>query len=285
MRKKSKIFIRLIGGLGNQLFIYAFGFAKSKDSGSELIIDNISGFSKRDIYRAVFCLDVFRLGHTYLSNSFLRFLIGNRYFWFLARILNFGYYEKTANSFDKNAKNSNLSFYQGYWQSYKYFDKYRDKIKRNLILDEAPGEHAKIYSKRIKESKNPVALCLRFYDTFKEDSEIYNVQDYSYYKKAIELMESKHHDLTFFIFSMNIKKAKKELSSYLDRDIIFVDPLLDFKDAYIDLHLMSLCNHFIISNGTMYWWAAYLGEKLETLVICPKNGFQKDMVLPNWIKV
>ncbi len=285
MRKKSRIFIRLVGGLGNQLFIYAFGFAKAKDLGAELIIDNVSGFSKRDIYNAVFCLHVYELKQKYLSNLFLRYLIGNRYFWVLARALKFGYYERKAYTFNKNAKNSTLSFYQGYWQSYLYFDKHREGLRKGLLLNDIPGEHTKTYGNMIKESKNSVAVCLRFYDTFEKDSETYIVQDDQYYKKAIELLESKHHDLTFFIFSMNIKRAKKELSSYLDRDIIFVEPMLNLEEAYIDLHLMTMCNHFIISNGTMYWWAAYLGEKSESIVICPKNGFEKDMLLPKWLKI
>ena len=58
------------------------------------------------------------------------------------------------------------------------------------------------------------------------------------------------------------------------------------KDAYLDMHLMSLCKHFIISNSTMYWWAAYLGEKIDSITICPSNGlYNKDAMLPNWIKI
>ena len=57
-------------------------------------------------------------------------------------------------------------------------------------------------------------------------------------------------------------------------------------DANLDLHLMSLCKHFIISNSTLYWWAAYIGEQEDSYVISPKNGFiNKDTLLPNWVQI
>ena len=52
------IFIRLKGGLGNQMFIYAFGLAHSTRKRKKLIIDNISGFgSSGDKYKSVFALE------------------------------------------------------------------------------------------------------------------------------------------------------------------------------------------------------------------------------------
>ena len=282
---KRYTFIRLFGGLGNQLFIYAFGLAKSKNLKSTLIIDDISGFSKRDIYNAVFCLNEYNLNKKLLSQSLLRYFIGNRYFWFLARIFKSGYFEKNFENFDRSAKDSTLNFYQGYWQHYSYFNEYRDVLKKSLVLKDTSNVQIKRYSNRIKESDNSVALCLRFYDTFPGDNEIHNAQNSSYYSKAIELLESSHENLTFFIFSMNIKKAQKMLSDHLDKDIVFIEPLKGLEFAHIDLHLMTLCNHFIISNSTMYWWAAYLGEKPKSCIICPKDGFvNNDMLLPNWQK-
>ena len=54
---RDNIYIKMVGGLGNQLFIYAFGIATSIKYSKKLIIDNVSGFSKRDLYNAVSCLE------------------------------------------------------------------------------------------------------------------------------------------------------------------------------------------------------------------------------------
>ena len=57
-------------------------------------------------------------------------------------------------------------------------------------------------------------------------------------------------------------------------------------DAPLDMYLMSLCEHFIISNSSMYWWAAYLGETNSSLVITPSVGLTyKDSIPPHWIKI
>jgi hypothetical protein len=58
------------------------------------------------------------------------------------------------------------------------------------------------------------------------------------------------------------------------------------KGASLDLYLMSLCENFIISNGTFYWWAAYLGEKRGSVIIFPKKGFPNLDISPtHWHKL
>ena len=282
----NKICVRLFGGLGNQLFIYAFGLANAQRSGKQLVIDDVSGFSHRDIYHAEFCLSAFSITGAALSKSKYKYLVANRYFWFLAKKLGLSHTEVDESKYDARAVNVSSGFFEGYWQSYLYFHEYKALIKSNLRLQKTNHPQILTYKEKILRSKNSVAIGMRFYDTFPGDAAIYDVKGTSYYSAAIKLLESKEKNLTYFVFSINIAKAKKLLSQYADRDIIFVDPLEGLGNAQVDLYLMTLCSHFVISNSTMYWWAAYLGEVDKSVVICPETGFSnRDALPPEWLKI
>jgi len=71
---------------------------------------------------------------------------------------------------------------------------------------------------------------------------------------------------------------------------IFVDPSL-----YWDcdgIWLLSLCNHFIISNSTFSWWGAWLARYKNKIIISPSTWFGPevpdnpiDIWCDEWIKI
>ena len=282
----DKICVRLVGGLGNQLFIYSFGFARAKKHGKNLLIDNVSGFGSRDIYGAVFALDGLQIKEELITNKSYGWLIANKYFWWLSKKLGFSHTERDSLRYSKEIENIDLNFYQGYWQSYLYFHEYKSQIKHNLKLVDTENSKIFSYKNQILNSANSVAIGMRFYEAFSDDSAEYGVSGEDFYIQAIKLIESKETNLTYFVFSMNIDRAKKELSKIQNRNIIFIKPLLSKDAAKFDLYLMSLCNHYIISNSTMYWWSAYLGETENSMVVTPCNGLRNEnALLPHWIKL
>ena len=46
------------------------------------------------------------------------------------------------------------------------------------------------------------------------------------------------------------------------------------KDAYEDLYEMATFDHFIISNSSYSWWASYLGEKENSIIIAPEYWYK-----------
>lgn len=87
------------------------------------------------------------------------------------------------------------------------------------------------------------------------------------------------------IISDDIEWCKENIK--LD-NAIFVDDILPWQALW----LISLCKHFIISNSSFSWWGAFLGEKTDSVVLCPDIWFgpeievdTSDIYRNNWIKI
>jgi hypothetical protein len=72
-------------------------------------------------------------------------------------------------------------------------------------------------------------------------------------------------------------------------------PNIIFNEKYWDqdaLWLLSLCDHFIISNSTFSWWGAWLSRSDNKVIISPSTWFGPDVVedprdiwCDSWIKI
>ena len=161
----------------------------------------------------------------------------------------------------------------GYFQSYKYFDKHRDVILKEFTFKDHIISKCRL---KISEYINPVSIHIRRGDY---------VNHPGFWKITPEyLQESLHHfdddSYTFLIFSDDIEWCKQ----IFPEGVVFMEGNNQFED----LCLMSLCNHNIISNSSYSWWAAYLNQNKNKKVIAPSNWFipakpLTDLYPNNWI--
>lgn len=150
-----------------------------------------------------------------------------------------------------------------YLQNPKYFDKYRDEIKR--LFGEGIGydERVAIHVRRGDYVGNPF-----YVDLSKTD----------YYGSAMNDFGGEQ----LLCFSDDIKWCK-DYFKFVKR--------MDFSEDRIeeeDLKLMASCKGIIMSNSSFAWWAAYLGNENKK-VICPKmwflDGIQRVGFLKEWIAI
>ena len=116
------------------------------------------------------------------------------------------------------------------------------------------------------------------------------VQPLEYYEKALaEFDES----LPVVVFSDSIEWCKEQEFFQNDR-FMFSEPEDTHSDGalvpYLDMCLMSLCDHAIIANSSMSWWGAWLIQNPNKKVIAPSMWFgsdyadkdTKDLYCENW---
>lgn len=288
------IIVKLIGGLGNQLFQYALGRNLAIKNNCQLKLD-ISAFQEYKLRK--YSLNHFNIEETFATEDDKNEVMKKRHFYRLtSKIRNKkepefkNYYHEKHFHFDPEVLNIQGNAYlDGYWQSEKYFIDVSKRIKSELTLkEELDIENLKV-AQDIKESSS-VGVHIRRGD-FVNDSltkAIHGVCDLSYYHSAIENIISRIKEPVFFIFSDDHQWAKDSVK------IKYPCKHIDFNNAdknYADLYLMSLCDHNIVANSTFSWWGAWLNCNPQKTVISPSRWFKSeefntiDLYPQDWVKL
>lgn len=294
------IIIKVNGGLGNQMFQYAFGRGISLALGVEMKLD-ISWFNaiaEQDTIRH-YELNCFSTKIEIASTDEVKKIKG-RMLHLPRRVRNFlsklkllsqkSYFLEKYYHYDSSvALCPDKSYFEGYWQSYRYFDKYREIIREDFIYKDALSETNKKYKEYIV-SQNSVSLHIRRgdYVTNSNANGYHGVSSLDYYYSAMNYIAQRVEDAHFFIFSDDIEWVKENLNS--QEKMTFAENKANTK-AFEEIYLMSLCQHNIIANSTFSWWGAYLNVHNEKIVIAPKIWFKdteintNDLIPESWIRM
>lgn len=175
----------------------------------------------------------------------------------------------------------------GGWLSYRYFEEIRPILLEDFGFKHTLSTSAKHTLSAINSSSCPVAVHVRRGD-YVEDPRIlarHGICTADYYEQATGYVRKQYPDATFFVFSDDIPRVAKELSTLGDLHYVQGNTQEE------DLHLMSLCKHAIISNSTYGWWAAWLNRNPNKTVIAPQQWFGpelmkkhdiSDLLPPDW---
>ena len=290
------IAIKLMGGLGNQMFQYAFAYALAQNRGEEFWLD-ISHYSHDTLRR--YELDVFNILErllekeraqklVYAPESFLR-----KFFRKLAnapRPYAPTYYKEPHFHFDESVvTRQSKRYFEGYWQSEKYFFRYRNDLLEHFSLRNPVHAETLSYARAIEKS-TAVSLHVRRGDYVSDEKtkSFHGVCSLDYYEKAAEKILGLEPSAVFFVFSDDLAWAKKHLRFLPEK--AFVELPAEVPAAE-EMHLMALCRHNVIANSTFSWWGAWLNQNPKKVVIAPKNWFANETVKTSdiypegWIKL
>tara|TARA_B100000902_G_C27224139_1_gene871261 strand:+ start:248 stop:1120 length:873 start_codon:yes stop_codon:yes gene_type:complete len=159
--------------------------------------------------------------------------------------------------------------YSGYLQCYKYFHHYKKRLQEFFGPNQTDLDY--IYSKyKIFLKQKTCSLHVRRGKDFEEIARRWNPEFLlrkSYYDKAIDFMRDKVDIFLVFSDNMNYSKSLFTENNYHGIQFIFIR-----ERDFIDLWIISLCDHHITSNSTFSWWGAYLNKKDTKIIIAPKKS-------------
>ena len=139
-------------------------------------------------------------------------------------------------------------------------------------------ERDSFIEKQIQKNET-ISVHLRFGDyKIKNNSKIYFDLSKNYFEKSINYFLDKIENPKFIIFSDELNKAKsflQNINNFKELNIIFRIP---GNNSGLDMKLMSVCNHNIISNSTFSWWGAWLNTNKNKIIICPNNWYSLEYV-------
>jgi hypothetical protein len=270
-----KIVVRVKGGLGNQLFCYAAARQLAVTHGAELVIDNISGFSRDFEYRRRYELSGFSIESRMATPkerlepfSRLRRRVSKYLSENCSGLEGLYLVENDLEPDDRiltfNPRDG--CFIDGLWQNEKYFKGICDTIRRDLTFV-APTDSLNVDMQSAMLESNSVGVHVRWFEAL--GNSVVNNISVDYYNRAIDVIEKKVENPRFFLFSDDPRAAAEKLG-LTNRNIVVVDHNSGELAAHSDLWLMSNCKHMITANSTFSWWGAWLIYGDEKFVVYPK---------------
>lgn len=287
------ILVRIFGGLGNQLFQYAFARAVSLSTDQQVLLDVREAGSlekEKDSTPRAYCLDHFRPRLPVCRNveRFYPYLNGSpQLLAMVGKLSEFGclpykFYKET----DLKYKGSLLTlkgnwYLEGWFQDSRYFRQYRDVIAKE-ILPRKKIKISHVLAEHLR-TRQTVSVHIRRGD-FKKD---WNVLPVDYYYRAMECMAEKVPAPFWIVFSDEIEWVKTHMD--FGKHCYFIGDKEHLKDEE-EFMVMRSCRHHIIANSTYSWWGAWLGRNEDEIVIGPDKwfltGVYSENIMPEeWARI
>jgi hypothetical protein len=287
---------QLKGGLGNQMFQYAAGKSLALRTRTSLALDlSFLEQNKFNVTNRQFALGEFNIraqlggielrnGFNFNANKFVLKFRATFPSFFDTSVFNESRLSR-RNSFFDLKENTYLS---GYWQDSFYFRAIRNELMVDFQLKHESESFTRV-SAEIKNS-NSIGLHIRRgdYVTLKSASDFHGILPLEYYKNAVHKITQVVPHPNYFVFSDDVEWCEANLDFLPGFKMVSKYKGLSMQE---ELMAMSKCKHNIIANSSYSWWASWLNENPNKIVIAPQYWYTKtktqnvSLLEPNWILI
>jgi hypothetical protein len=140
----------------------------------------------------------------------------------------------------------------GYFQSERYFDNCKELVREAFTPTEPEDETL---------FRGTCGVHVRRTDYLKF-GDCYTLLGPDYYYQAAEKVPAEK----FVVFSDDLKWCHENL-----KDSRFL--ITDLAPDYVDFRMLMAMDHQIIANSSFSWWAAWMNDNPDKVVVAPKNWF------------
>ncbi len=293
------VIVRLMGGLGNQMFQYAAARRLALEQGVPLKLD-VSWFAGSR--ERAYALGGLNVEAAFATTAELDGIIGSssrgrraRALSTLKRHLLIGQgwtwiYEHRLSPYNRRVQRARGRVYlDGYWQSERYFVPVAETIRRDFTVIARPDGSGREIADRIATTES-VSVHVRRgdYVSDPQTSPARSVCTPDYYRRcalrAAEGLANPH----LFLFSDDPEWVEANLRFECPTTVVSRTAP---GGIYADLQLMSACRRHIIANSSFSWWAAWLDPRPDKVVLAPRRWMydarvdDRDVLPAAWIRM
>ncbi len=272
-------YLRIQGGLGNQMFQYSYAYVLGKYYSSAEIICDVRGFEKytrRRFELASFDLPILPI---LITDGKLKYDIIIK----LYHLYQAFYFKLTKKRPSKLSKSLCKKGYilcgrfcglpmvdlpeeiylYGYFSNEEVIRPYRNELCEVFSVRHLVG-NALAYKNRIK--RDSISVSIRCGEDYKKDG--WPICSKEYYQRAVDMLNP-DRNRQLVVFADDIDRIKKE-KWFGDYNPLFIENI----SPNCQIELMKACQDYVIANSSFSWWGAYLGASMkESRIVAPVEWY------------
>lgn len=285
--------VRIIGGLGNQMFQYALYLSLKQRFPDEKILVDCSLFKSYGVHNGLELDRVFGVPLPQASFMEMCRVTIPTYNYSVARIVRKLFPKRSTECYEAKDYTYNSQvftpgdrYYNGYWQNYQYFIENRELIQSTFRFSQPRESSNQRLLDELSGCTSSVSIHVRRGDYLK--APIYaGLCGLNYYSQAITHIKEHVREPKFYLFSDDIEWCKENIVPLLENAHCTIVDWNRGAESYRDIQLMSACHNNIIANSSFSWWAAFLNQNKDAMVCAPAKWTNTKVnckfQLPDWI--